>query len=197
MTSVQEHGAASAVGGRWRLGSIVHTTLRPLVHPAVHAQNHRSTPNTQIKRNQYNTGMTLYPIPKWASLSPFSPSPTKLVIVIAYLIVSTSQESDDLLEQSVCPKNTPKTLSLKWQMKELERQILASQEEELACGLELSSLFNIVNDWQLSFLKIIFSLIWSLGLLDLVVLMIYICINNVNIFYTVCVGFWFYFRLTC
>lgn len=33
-----------------------------------------------------------------------------------------------------------------WRLKELERQILASQEEELACRLKLSGLLSIVDD---------------------------------------------------
>lgn len=43
-------------------------------------------------------------------------------------------------------KATP--VSLKWRMRELQRQISSSKEEELACRVKLSGLFTIVEDWQ-------------------------------------------------
>lgn len=39
-----------------------------------------------------------------------------------------------------------KPVSMAWRLKELEQQILASQEEELACKLKLSGLLSIVDD---------------------------------------------------
>lgn len=36
--------------------------------------------------------------------------------------------------------------SLAWRLQELERQIVASHEEELACRLKLSGLLSIVDD---------------------------------------------------
>ncbi|XP_076603708.1 germinal-center associated nuclear protein [Chaetodon auriga] len=53
-------------------------------------------------------------------------------------------ESDDLSDKADGPKTTP--LSMSWRLKELERQILASQEEEMACRLKLSGLLSIVDD---------------------------------------------------
>ncbi|XP_034430226.1 germinal-center associated nuclear protein isoform X2 [Hippoglossus hippoglossus] len=55
-----------------------------------------------------------------------------------------TQEPDDVLEKSTWPKTIP--VSMAWRLKELERQILASQEEELACRLKLSGLLSIVDD---------------------------------------------------
>lgn len=54
------------------------------------------------------------------------------------------QEPDEQLEQAARPKRAPESLA--WRLKELERQILASQEEELACRLKLSGLLSIVDD---------------------------------------------------
>ncbi len=42
------------------------------------------------------------------------------------------------------PKAAP--VSMTWRLKDLERQILASQEEELACRLKLNGLLGIVDD---------------------------------------------------
>ncbi|KAM9347509.1 germinal-center associated nuclear protein [Symphorus nematophorus] len=53
-------------------------------------------------------------------------------------------EPDDLSDKADWPKTTP--VSMTWRMKELERQILASQEEELACRLKLNGLLSIVDD---------------------------------------------------
>ncbi|KAE8299602.1 Germinal-center associated nuclear protein [Larimichthys crocea] len=53
-------------------------------------------------------------------------------------------EPDDLSDKADCPKATP--VSMTQRLKELERQILASQEEELACRLKLSGLLSIVDD---------------------------------------------------
>lgn len=36
--------------------------------------------------------------------------------------------------------------SVSWRLQELERQIVASQEEELACRLKLTGLLSIVDD---------------------------------------------------
>ncbi len=62
-------------------------------------------------------------------------------------IVLTLQEPepDDLSDKADWPKTTP--VSMAWRLKELERQILASQEEELACRLKLGGLLSIVDDW--------------------------------------------------
>ncbi|XP_023147479.2 germinal-center associated nuclear protein [Amphiprion ocellaris] len=59
---------------------------------------------------------------------------------------TSTQKADpeEQLEKAAQPKTTP--VSLTWRMKELERQILASQEEELACRLKLSGLLSIVDD---------------------------------------------------
>lgn len=55
-----------------------------------------------------------------------------------------AQEPDDLSKKADWPKTSP--VSMAWRMKELKRQILASQEEELACSLKLSGLLNIVDE---------------------------------------------------
>ncbi|XP_040004702.1 germinal-center associated nuclear protein [Xiphias gladius] len=55
-----------------------------------------------------------------------------------------AQELDDLSEKADWPKAIPVSMSRR--LKELERQILASQEEELACRLKLSGLLSIVDD---------------------------------------------------
>lgn len=62
---------------------------------------------------------------------------------LSYFPVLTLQP-DHLLEKVVWPKNTP--VSMAWRLKELERQILASQEEEQAFKLKLSGLLSIVDD---------------------------------------------------
>lgn len=63
-----------------------------------------------------------------------------------HLVVLTFQEPelDDLTETADWKKTT--LVSIAWRLKELERQILASQEEELACRLKLSGLLSIVDD---------------------------------------------------
>nr|XP_046259110.1 germinal-center associated nuclear protein [Scatophagus argus] len=53
-------------------------------------------------------------------------------------------EPDDPSDRADRPKATP--MSVAWRLKELEREILASQEEELACRLKLSGLLSIVDD---------------------------------------------------
>ncbi|XP_040912782.1 germinal-center associated nuclear protein [Toxotes jaculatrix] len=55
-----------------------------------------------------------------------------------------AQEPDDLSEKATGPKAI--RVSMAWRLKELNRQILASQEEELACRLKLNGLLSIVND---------------------------------------------------
>ncbi|XP_024661247.2 germinal-center associated nuclear protein [Maylandia zebra] len=57
---------------------------------------------------------------------------------------SFTQEPDDPLEKVTRRKTAPESLT--WRLKELERQILASQEEELACRLKLSGMLSIVDD---------------------------------------------------
>ncbi|KAK2839484.1 hypothetical protein Q5P01_013224 [Channa striata] len=57
---------------------------------------------------------------------------------------ATPSQPFQLSDKEVTPKTTP--VSLTWRMKELELQILASQEEEMACKLKLSCLLNIVDD---------------------------------------------------
>ncbi|XP_053296244.1 germinal-center associated nuclear protein [Pleuronectes platessa] len=58
--------------------------------------------------------------------------------------VTLTQEPDDPLENSSWTTTIP--VSMAWRLKELEQQILASQEEELACRLKLSGLLSIVDD---------------------------------------------------
>ncbi|XP_028289454.1 germinal-center associated nuclear protein isoform X2 [Parambassis ranga] len=53
-------------------------------------------------------------------------------------------EPDELSEKAASPKTTP--ASMTWRLKELQRQILASREEELACRFKLSCLQSIVDD---------------------------------------------------
>lgn len=48
------------------------------------------------------------------------------------------------MEKVTRRKTAPESLT--WRLKELERQILASQEEELACRLKLSGMLSIVDD---------------------------------------------------
>ncbi|XP_023278966.1 LOW QUALITY PROTEIN: germinal-center associated nuclear protein [Seriola lalandi dorsalis] len=58
--------------------------------------------------------------------------------------VALAQESDDPSEKADWPKTVP--VSMAWRLKELHRQIVASQEEEMACRLKLNGLLNIVDD---------------------------------------------------
>uniref|UniRef100_A0A3B4XWI0 Germinal-center associated nuclear protein n=1 Tax=Seriola lalandi dorsalis TaxID=1841481 RepID=A0A3B4XWI0_SERLL len=60
------------------------------------------------------------------------------------LFVVIFQESDDPSEKADWPKTVP--VSMAWRLKELHRQIVASQEEEMACRLKLNGLLNIVDD---------------------------------------------------
>ncbi|XP_035860182.1 germinal-center associated nuclear protein isoform X2 [Sander lucioperca] len=53
-------------------------------------------------------------------------------------------EPNDLSDQADWPKTPPVSMALR--LKELEQQILASHEDELACRLRLSSLLSIVDD---------------------------------------------------
>ncbi|XP_068428671.1 germinal-center associated nuclear protein isoform X2 [Clinocottus analis] len=53
-------------------------------------------------------------------------------------------EPDDLSDKADRPQNMH--VSMAWRLKELQRQISASREEELACTLKLSSLLSIVDD---------------------------------------------------
>uniref|UniRef100_A0A3Q3QX71 Germinal-center associated nuclear protein n=1 Tax=Monopterus albus TaxID=43700 RepID=A0A3Q3QX71_MONAL len=55
-----------------------------------------------------------------------------------------TQDPDDLSEKEDWPKTTP--VSMAQRLKQLEQQILTSQEEELTCRLKLSSLLSIVDD---------------------------------------------------
>lgn len=55
-----------------------------------------------------------------------------------------SKESVNVSKKAAWPKIA--LVSVAQQLKDLERQISASQEEELACGLKLSGLLSIVND---------------------------------------------------
>ncbi|KAK5861477.1 hypothetical protein PBY51_022871 [Eleginops maclovinus] len=57
---------------------------------------------------------------------------------------ATLTQPDDLLDKVDSPKTPPVPMS--WRIKELERQILASHEEELAWKLKLSGLLSIVDD---------------------------------------------------
>ncbi|CAI5656694.1 unnamed protein product [Oreochromis niloticus] len=57
---------------------------------------------------------------------------------------SFTQEPDDPSEKVTRRNTAPESLT--WRLKELERQILASQEEELACRLKLSGMLSIVDD---------------------------------------------------
>ncbi|XP_041806149.1 germinal-center associated nuclear protein isoform X2 [Chelmon rostratus] len=58
--------------------------------------------------------------------------------------LTQESEPDDPSDKADWPKSTP--VSMSWRLKELERQILASQEEELACRLKLNGLLSIVDD---------------------------------------------------
>ncbi|XP_029386874.1 germinal-center associated nuclear protein isoform X2 [Echeneis naucrates] len=58
--------------------------------------------------------------------------------------VALAQEPEDVSEEASWPKPVP--VSMSWRLKELERQIVASQEEELSCTLKLRSLLSIVDD---------------------------------------------------
>ncbi|XP_054471888.1 germinal-center associated nuclear protein [Anoplopoma fimbria] len=79
----------------------------------------------------------------------FIPSSTLLSMSTTIMHAPTAAltqepEPDDLSDKSVRPKTTP--VSMAWRLKDLERQILASHEEELACRLKLSGLLSIVDD---------------------------------------------------
>ncbi|XP_031730841.1 germinal-center associated nuclear protein isoform X1 [Anarrhichthys ocellatus] len=58
--------------------------------------------------------------------------------------VTQEPKPDDLLDKADRPQTMP--VSMTWRLKELERQILASHEEESACRLKLSGLLSIVDD---------------------------------------------------
>uniref|UniRef100_A0A3B4XYK8 Germinal-center associated nuclear protein n=1 Tax=Seriola lalandi dorsalis TaxID=1841481 RepID=A0A3B4XYK8_SERLL len=75
----------------------------------------------------------------------FPPVPTDTVGPLScILFVVIFQESDDPSEKADWPKTVP--VSMAWRLKELHRQIVASQEEEMACRLKLNGLLNIVDD---------------------------------------------------
>ncbi|XP_069554900.1 germinal-center associated nuclear protein [Brachyistius frenatus] len=84
----------------------------------------------------------------------FVPSSTLLYMptTIARSVTAKTQEAaftqepepDELSEKAAWLVTTP--VSMSWQLKELQRQILAGQEEELACRLKLSGLLSIVDD---------------------------------------------------
>lgn len=84
----------------------------------------------------------------------FIPSSTLLSMPTTILHAPTAKTRDAPLTQEPEPgdqsdkadwlKTTP--VSIAWRLKELEQQILASQEEELACRLKLSGLLSIVDD---------------------------------------------------
>lgn len=60
-------------------------------------------------------------------------------------MIFQDQEADDPVEKANWLKTTP--VSMARRLKELEQQILASQEEELTCRLMLSGMLSIVDDW--------------------------------------------------
>ncbi|CAJ1078722.1 germinal-center associated nuclear protein isoform X1 [Xyrichtys novacula] len=88
----------------------------------------------------------------------FIPSSTLLTMpTIRHLSTSRTQDStptqqpepeddddDDLSERADWPKTPP--VSLTWRLRELQRQISAGKEEELACSLTLNGLLSIVDD---------------------------------------------------
>lgn len=63
---------------------------------------------------------------------------------VVMVLVLTLQEPDDASEKADRPKAVP--VSMAWRLKELERQIASSQEEELACRLKIGGLLSIVDD---------------------------------------------------
>lgn len=70
--------------------------------------------------------------------------PTTITHTPTAKALTQEPEPDDLSAKADGPKTTP--VSMAWRLKELERQILASHEEELACRLKLSGLLSIVDD---------------------------------------------------
>ncbi|XP_074514474.1 germinal-center associated nuclear protein [Sebastes fasciatus] len=70
--------------------------------------------------------------------------PTMMMHATTAKTVTQVPEPDDLSDKADRPK-TPR-ISMAWRLEELERQILASHEEELACRLKLSGLLSIVDD---------------------------------------------------
>ncbi|KAM4558443.1 germinal-center associated nuclear protein [Odontesthes bonariensis] len=88
------------------------------------------------------------------SIPLFIPSSTLLSVPTTMKCVSADKtqetgasqkaEVDELLEKAAWLKSPP--VSLAWQLMDLERQISASQEEELACKLKLNGLLSIVDD---------------------------------------------------
>ncbi|XP_026231972.1 germinal-center associated nuclear protein [Anabas testudineus] len=81
----------------------------------------------------------------------FIPSSTLLCMPTAVRHSTTAKtrdaspaQPDHQSEKDTWPKTTP--VSMEWRLKELKQQILASQEEELACSLKLSGLLSIVDD---------------------------------------------------
>uniref|UniRef100_UPI003AAB6F8D germinal-center associated nuclear protein n=1 Tax=Centroberyx gerrardi TaxID=166262 RepID=UPI003AAB6F8D len=87
----------------------------------------------------------------YLSMPLFMPSSTLLSVPttmmpmpIAKTPVTQEAEPDEPSEKAAWPKTAP--VSMTRRLKELERQILSSQEEELACRLKLSGLMSIVDD---------------------------------------------------
>ncbi|XP_056145681.1 germinal-center associated nuclear protein [Lampris incognitus] len=86
------------------------------------------------------------------SVSLFMPSSTLLSVSTLMPQASKTRGSplqqevkpDDSAQKVDWPKNTP--VSMACQLKELKRQIMASQEEELACRLKLNGLLSVVDD---------------------------------------------------
>ncbi|TNN38931.1 Germinal-center associated nuclear protein [Liparis tanakae] len=77
----------------------------------------------------------------------FVPSSTLLsmptTLAHAPTAAATRRDRSDRAER---PQTTRTPVSTAWRLKELERQILASHEEEMACSLKMSSLLSIVDD---------------------------------------------------
>ncbi|KAM7380864.1 hypothetical protein PAMP_004134 [Pampus punctatissimus] len=59
-------------------------------------------------------------------------------------VLTEELEADEPSDKASWPRTAP--VSMAWRLKELEQQILSSQEEELACRLKLSGLLSIVDD---------------------------------------------------
>ncbi|XP_042351006.1 germinal-center associated nuclear protein [Plectropomus leopardus] len=70
--------------------------------------------------------------------------PTTIIHAPTAKTATQEPEPDDLSDKAEESKIVP--VSMSWRLKELERQILASKEEELACRLKLSGLLSIVDD---------------------------------------------------
>ncbi|XP_029315303.1 germinal-center associated nuclear protein [Cottoperca gobio] len=113
-----------------------------------------------LKKEKAESKRSMEQLQQWLDGDPLEHLSTPLFIPSSTLLCTTMTQAptakprgatltqepdpDDLSDKAARSKTTP--VSMAWRIKELERQILASHEEELACRLKLSGLLSIVDD---------------------------------------------------